>query len=451
MRLKAPCLILLFYIKSVDLCTLDSGRCCHNYFRKNGICKECPPGTFGTDCSSKCPSGFFGKFCRQECLCNAHDCNSTYGCALTIGSPRSDYFIETTPLITLPTTSPLPWMSTTFVFVGFTAVLTVVLALYVLRTRTIQSKRGNGNTEETLVSYEVTNSQDIDNEVQENNVNVLRVQHNHRISTAVPQLLKRCTSYKVYNRSWAEEAAVSVERESKCEQDEYDECKPVDERSINDNLISDKPRKARSTQYKTVDKARVYPGSKLRPYSSVKHNRYSKNGRKNSQERGRETVCESSDLYDDAFSKIKGNDYEDIGLVSRYEASNSEDKSDEDCLTESNISLTEEEEDTMSKDKDKNIVPLRKTDEGATENIYTSLDLNKCDKLDVNEYETERSACYENESEPNECTNHENQEKWSDGCSNCVLSLNGNASFDASNKEDIEKDSNGIRFYEDII
>lgn len=138
-------------------------------------------------------------------------------------------------------------------------------------------------------------------------------------------------------------------------------------------------------------------------------------------------------------------------MVSRYEASNSEDKSDEDCLTESNISLTEEEEDTMSKDKDKNIVPLRKTDEGATENIYTSLDLNKCDKLDVNEYETERSACYENESEPNECTNYENQEKWSDGCSNCVLSLNGNASFDASNKEDIEKDSNGIRFYEDII
>lgn len=61
-----------------------------------------------------------------------------------------------------------------------------------------------------VVSYEVTNSQDIDNEVQENNVNVLRVQHNHRISTAVPQLLKRCTSYKVYNRSWAEEAAVSV-------------------------------------------------------------------------------------------------------------------------------------------------------------------------------------------------------------------------------------------------
>lgn len=138
-------------------------------------------------------------------------------------------------------------------------------------------------------------------------------------------------------------------------------------------------------------------------------------------------------------------------MDSRYEASNSEDKSDKDCLTESNISLTEEEEDTMSKDKDKNIVPLRKTDEGATENIYTSLDLNKCDKLDVNEYETERSACYENESEPNECTSHENQEKWSDGCSNCVLSLNGNASFDASNKEDIEKDSNGIRFYEDII
>lgn len=126
-------------------------------------------------------------------------------------------------------------------------------------------------------------------------------------------------------------------------------------------------------------------------------------------------------------------------MVGRYEASYNEDKSDnKDCLTESNNSLTEEEEETISKDKDKNIVPLQKTDEGATENIYTSLDLNKCDKLDVNEYETERSTCYGNKSEANECTSHENQEKWSDSCSNCVLSLNGNATFDASNEEDIE-------------
>lgn len=105
----------------------------------------------------------------------------------------------------------------------------------------------------------------------------------------------------------------------------------------------------------------------------------------------------------------------------------------------------------MLKDKDKNIVLLWKIDEGVIENIYILLDLNKCDKLDVNEYEIERLVCYENELELNECINYENQEKWSDGCFNCVFFLNGNVLFDVSNKEDIEKDSNGICFYEDII
>lgn len=119
----------------IDLCTLDTGRCCHNYFREDGICQECPLGTFGTNCSSLCPPGFFGKFCRQECLCNASDCNKMYGCAQTIGSPMSDDFEETKPLNTPPTASPLPWRSSTFVFVGCTVVLTIALALYILWTR----------------------------------------------------------------------------------------------------------------------------------------------------------------------------------------------------------------------------------------------------------------------------------------------------------------------------
>lgn len=309
--------------------------------------------------------------------------------------------------------------------------------------RAMHSKHGNGSTEETLVSYQVNNSQDIDNEEQENHLNVLSLQNNHKISTAIPQLLKRCSSYKVYNRSGAEEAAVSVGRESKCEEEENNECKHGEERFVIDNLHSDKSRTARSKNY---------PGSRLRPYSSVKYYRYANNGRTNSQRRRCETVCESCDLYDDAFSKIIGSEYEDIELVSRYEASNGGDKCDnKDCLTESKNSLTEEEEDYISKDKDKNMVPLQKTDEGTAENIYTSLDLNKRDKLNVNEYETERSTRYENKLEQNECISHENQEEWTNNCSNCVLSLNGNASFDTSHEEDIEKDSNGMRFYEDVI
>lgn len=135
-------------------------------------------------------------------------------------------------------------------------------------------------------------------------------------------------------------------------------------------------------------------------------------------------------------------------MVSRNETSDGENKCDnKECLTESRSSLAEEKEDNISKNKDKNMVPLRKKDEGAAENIYTSLDLNKREKLDVNEYETERSTY----SAQNECKNHENQEEWTDSCSNCVLSLQGNVSFDTSYEEDIENDSNGMRIYEDVI
>lgn len=47
----------------------------------------------------------------------------------------SDDFEETKPLNTPPTASPLPWRSSTFVFVGCTVVLIIALALYILWTR----------------------------------------------------------------------------------------------------------------------------------------------------------------------------------------------------------------------------------------------------------------------------------------------------------------------------
>lgn len=64
-----------------------------------------------------------------------------------------------------------------------------------------------------------------------------------------------------------------IGRESKCEQEEDNGSKHENKRSVNENLHSDESKNSRSknqlTKYKRVDKARNYPGSMLRPYSSV--------------------------------------------------------------------------------------------------------------------------------------------------------------------------------------
>lgn len=116
--------------------------------------------------------------------------------------------------------------------------------------------------------------------------------------------------FKYLNLSKQTKTNFFIGRESKCEQEEDNGSKHDNKRSVNENLHSDESKNSRSknqlTKYKRVDKARNYPGSMLRPYSSVKHNRYANNDRTNSHQRRCETVCESNDLYDDAFSKIIG-------------------------------------------------------------------------------------------------------------------------------------------------
>ncbi|XP_062612381.1 multiple epidermal growth factor-like domains protein 10 isoform X2 [Saccostrea cucullata] len=56
------------------------GSCCAGYFLDNNICTECPPGTYGGNCSEECPEGNYGsgckKFCPTEC---ARNCSKSTG------------------------------------------------------------------------------------------------------------------------------------------------------------------------------------------------------------------------------------------------------------------------------------------------------------------------------------------------------------------------------------
>ncbi|XP_052718601.1 uncharacterized protein LOC128190557 [Crassostrea angulata] len=57
-------------------------RCCHNFYKNwlNGLCVECPLGSFGLNCNETCPPQYYGRLCRIKCDCPLQHCNQMYGC-----------------------------------------------------------------------------------------------------------------------------------------------------------------------------------------------------------------------------------------------------------------------------------------------------------------------------------------------------------------------------------
>nr|XP_034304586.1 uncharacterized protein LOC117682005 [Crassostrea gigas]XP_034304587.1 uncharacterized protein LOC117682005 [Crassostrea gigas] len=55
--------------------------CTFNYYNDGSICKECPDGYYGTNCSHICPALFYGTKCLQTCDCLP--CHHVYGCIST--------------------------------------------------------------------------------------------------------------------------------------------------------------------------------------------------------------------------------------------------------------------------------------------------------------------------------------------------------------------------------
>ncbi|XP_052679434.1 uncharacterized protein LOC128160192 isoform X1 [Crassostrea angulata] len=52
--------------------------CGDGRYNDGGVCKECPAGFFGTNCSAECPALYYGIGCLQNCDCSP--CHHVYGC-----------------------------------------------------------------------------------------------------------------------------------------------------------------------------------------------------------------------------------------------------------------------------------------------------------------------------------------------------------------------------------
>ncbi|XP_062595824.1 uncharacterized protein LOC134257199 [Saccostrea cucullata] len=66
-----------------------SEACCFNFYRDGDICKDCPPGYFGSNCSLICPEPYYGHFCGLKCR-NCTICHHIYGCTQSTEQIKSD-------------------------------------------------------------------------------------------------------------------------------------------------------------------------------------------------------------------------------------------------------------------------------------------------------------------------------------------------------------------------
>ncbi|XP_052104508.1 multiple epidermal growth factor-like domains protein 6 isoform X1 [Mytilus californianus] len=72
--------------------------CCLNYHLVNGICQECPAGTYGSRgmCDKPCPGDSYGKFCSLTCDCEENErCDAVYGCTCRSNSSCRDSHLST--------------------------------------------------------------------------------------------------------------------------------------------------------------------------------------------------------------------------------------------------------------------------------------------------------------------------------------------------------------------
>ncbi|XP_062568278.1 uncharacterized protein LOC134230467 [Saccostrea cucullata] len=79
--------------------------CCSNFYLDSDICKPCPPGTYGVNCSFSCPRLMYGDGCGYICNCSPDRCDAVYGCGMTTTSTDSYKPTSTERPVTVSTQS----------------------------------------------------------------------------------------------------------------------------------------------------------------------------------------------------------------------------------------------------------------------------------------------------------------------------------------------------------
>uniref|UniRef100_A0A8W8M017 Uncharacterized protein n=1 Tax=Magallana gigas TaxID=29159 RepID=A0A8W8M017_MAGGI len=66
------------------------GDCWYNSYKDGDVCRDCPAGYYGNNCTDKCKHPTFGLLCLETCDCPV--CNHIVGCISTV--VNKDFFPE---------------------------------------------------------------------------------------------------------------------------------------------------------------------------------------------------------------------------------------------------------------------------------------------------------------------------------------------------------------------
>ncbi|XP_061164906.1 uncharacterized protein LOC133173848 [Saccostrea echinata] len=66
----------------IDPISINSDKCCYNYYDNGTVCLECPLGYHGDNCKDQCNKGSYGHLCTQRCpeSCPLEWCDTVTGC-----------------------------------------------------------------------------------------------------------------------------------------------------------------------------------------------------------------------------------------------------------------------------------------------------------------------------------------------------------------------------------